>query len=248
MKIENMELGKKYKAIRKSDNNVVRVALSFEDKTKLFVYAKGSKTRGWRMTQEQFLANYELLDERPNKDKIKWEHNVNRVIKTLEKSGLWVDILETYKNLKILGYDEKKRIYDEYNEVERHEWKDNKCYNTAEYDNWLSGLEAKYPFLIGYDDENRKYLKTNYIWELSRATLKSMYFGKWANKTEKEEILKNMIARKNYNCFHKVSYDVSFEYNAEKGKAWYSEEYRGCGNGHYYLALDNNLALFCEDD
>lgn len=248
MKIEELKLGKKYNAIRNRDGEIVRFALCYTNSENIFVYAKHSKIRGWRLTKAEFLANYTMKDEKPDKEKRKWEHNVNRVIKTLEKSGLWADILETYKNLKILGYDEKNRIYDEYDKVERHEWKDGKCYNTAEYNNWLSGLEAKYPFLIDRDEENRKYLKTSYIWELSRATLKPMYFGKWNNTEEKGIIARCITDKKSYHCFHTVSYDVSFEYNAEKGKAWYSEEYRGCGNGHYYLALDNNLALFCEDD
>lgn len=241
MKIENMELGKKYKAIRKSDNNIVKVGLSFEDKTKLFVYAKGSKTRGWRMTQEQFLANYELLNERPNKDKIKWEHNVARVIKTLEKSGLWDYILETFKNLQILGWDKRNELKKEYWEKDRYE-------ETEEYFAWLDKLEKEYPFLVGINEDGKKYFQTKYIFEISNAQLKSMYFGKWANKTEKETIAKCLADGKDYKCFHTVSYDVSFEYNAEKQFAWYSEEYRGCGNGHYYLALDNNLALFAEDD
>ena len=46
----------------------------------------------------------------------------------------------------------------------------------------------------------------------------------------------------------RASYDVSFSYNPELSKAWYSEEYKGCGNGHYYLALDAAHALFYEDD
>ena len=40
----------------------------------------------------------------------------------------------------------------------------------------------------------------------------------------------------------------TFEYKADKNKAWYSEEYRGCGNGHYYIAIDENTALFIEND
>lgn len=43
-------------------------------------------------------------------------------------------------------------------------------------------------------------------------------------------------------------YDVSFSYDPEKKKAWYSEEYRGCGNGYYYIALNRTHALFVEKD
>ena len=27
-----------------------------------------------------------------------------------------------------------------------------------------------------------------------------------------------------------------------------TNEYKNCGNGHYYFALGENCALFCEDD
>lgn len=247
MKIEDLELGKKYVAVNNNTGEKVKIGLCYNSAESIFIYAKGKKNRGWQVSKRYFVENYTLKESRAT-DKSKWEHNVDRVIKTLEKSGLWADILETYRNLKTLGYDEKNRIYDEYDKVERHDWKDGECYNTAEYDNWLCELEKKYPFLIGCDEKGRKYLKTSYIWELSRAKLKSMYFGKYHNEAYKNEIANCLTEKKKINFATRTNYDVSFEYNAELGKAWYSEEYKGCGNGHYYLALDNNLALFCEDD
>lgn len=42
------------------------------------------------------------------------------------------------------------------------------------------------------------------------------------------------------------AYDCTL--SKENGKAWYSEEYKNTGNGHYYLALDANHAIFSEDD
>jgi hypothetical protein len=44
------------------------------------------------------------------------------------------------------------------------------------------------------------------------------------------------------------SYDIRFDYVAEKQKAWYSEEYKGCANGHYYLAIDSEHAIYYEKD
>lgn len=248
MKLEDLELGEKYKAIRNIDGQEVRFGLCYNDKNLIFVYGKRRKCYGWRMTKESFLKDYAIKQTRVTK-KSKWEHNVARVVKTLEKSGLWGNILETFRNLQKLGYEERQRIRDEYAELDnKHNWKDNKCYNTVEYDSWLKGIEEKYPFLVGTDEENRKYIHTDYIWELSRAELKNMYFGKYLNEQYKNEIAKCLADKKKLEFATRTNYDVSFEYNAELGKAWYSEEYKGCGNGHYYLALDNNLALFCEDD
>ena len=41
--------------------------------------------------------------------------------------------------------------------------------------------------------------------------------------------------------------------SVQKGKdgivrGWYSEEYRDCGNGHYYLLIDAKHAIFSEND
>lgn len=45
-----------------------------------------------------------------------------------------------------------------------------------------------------------------------------------------------------------TSYDVSFSYYPDVRTATYSEEFRGLGNGHYYLALSPTHAVFWEDD
>ena len=53
---------------------------------------------------------------------------------------------------------------------------------------------------------------------------------------------------------YRNGYDVSFEYKPASeskdgiARAWYSEEYRDCGNGHYYLALNRTHAIYWEKD
>ena len=44
------------------------------------------------------------------------------------------------------------------------------------------------------------------------------------------------------------SYDYSISTDPENKKARYSAEYKWCGNGHYYIMLDWDTALFMEDD
>lgn len=44
------------------------------------------------------------------------------------------------------------------------------------------------------------------------------------------------------------SYDYSISTCPQDKKAWYSAEYKWCGNGHYYVMLDWDTALFYEDD
>ena len=46
------------------------------------------------------------------------------------------------------------------------------------------------------------------------------------------------------------SYDYSVSVSKKDGvlRGWYSAEYKGCGNGHYFLLLDATHAIFYEDD
>ena len=248
MELKDIKPYKKYKAIRNSDKAVVRFGRYSQNNDMIFIYGRRRKNYGWIITEQEFLANYTIMKTRAT-EKSKWEHNVDRVIKTLEKSGLWDNILEVFRNLKKLGWDKRKELSEEWNNIEdRSEYKDGHYHNTAEYNVWLDKVEKEYPFLISVDEHGERYVSSQYFWEMSYAQLKNMYFGKWYNKDRKEEIAKCLAEKKPLRFCERVSYDVSFEYNAELGKAWYSEEYKGCGNGHYYLALDNNLALFCEND
>lgn len=68
------------------------------------------------------------------------------------------------------------------------------------------------------------------------------------NEKDYAEIKRHMDAGVNFSIpsVKGRSYDVSFSF--ENGlnvrRAWYSEEYRGCGNGHYYLAIDHEHAIY----
>lgn len=88
---------------------------------------------------------------------------------------------------------------------------------------------------------------------IDRAKIKTMIFHKDRWNNGKTELIRQNIAEalKNktyYECKGFNGYDVSFEYDPDKNKAWYSEEYVGCGNGHYYLALDSTHAIYYEKD
>jgi hypothetical protein len=130
------------------------------------------------------------------------------------------------------------------------DWKDMKTiYYLDRYDPKLLQYKQKYPFLFTMDDHGNTIVDYVYFSPLAECHLKSMYFGKRDNNIEKETIKKHLINQTNYYTGRiPVNYDVSFEYNAKAQKAWYSEEYRNCGNGHYYIALDHNTALYIEDD
>lgn len=51
-----------------------------------------------------------------------------------------------------------------------------------------------------------------------------------------------------YSNYAYGAYDYSIHANGIQKKGWYSAEYKGCGNWHYYILLDYDTALFYEDD
>jgi hypothetical protein len=57
--------------------------------------------------------------------------------------------------------------------------------------------------------------------------------------------------KEDFNEHWENGYDYSCSgRTCEDGKyqAWLSQEFKGCGNGHYYLLISQKQAIFCEDD
>lgn len=219
-----------FKAVSISDHRTHRCYI--ENNGNIFVYAYNKKRYGRRFNEEQFLRCFTPLI--PNDENAQWKRRLKRAISLCRESGLWAEIAVVWDNLyKYVTLDEKEKIYDM-------SW-DNREMAVAY-------CKEHYPFMIHTDRDAKEYLDTDYIWELSRCELKSMYFG-YYNTEEKEQIRKAISERRQYSTPRiRTNYDVSFDYNPENNKAFYREEYKNCGNGHYYLALNHSTAVFCEDD
>lgn len=222
--------------IRDDDPDKAKIRVKKEPDGCMFAFRKGSSRYGKRYSATEFCQIFTIKEV----DKeAQWHKRIKRAVNAMQNSGLWPEILETYRNLDKMSLEDRdsiRRIYDSvpYGEDSRSE----------KVKEALKDFIAKYPFIITSDG----YIDTDYIWELSEATLKPMYFGKYRNADEKAAIASAIEDRRPYSTRARASYDVSFEYDPGKQKAFYREEYRNCGNGHYYVALDGNLALFCEND
>ncbi|MCM1368193.1 MAG: hypothetical protein NC184_05255 [Roseburia sp.] len=221
---------RRFKAVSVIYNETYRCYI--EDDGNIFVYAHNKKRSGWRFDEDRFLMRYTPI--MPTDENLQWKNRLNRAVKLCRESGLWTDIAVVWDNLyKYVTLDEKKKIHDM-------SW-DNR-------DTAITYCKERYPFMIKTDNRGRDYLDTDYIWELSRCELKSMYFG-YNNAEEKEKIRTAISEHREYTIPRiRTNYDVSFSYNPDSNKAFYSEEYKNCGNGHYYLALNHSTAVFCEDD
>lgn len=220
----------RFKAINIVDNTTHRCCI--ESDGNIFVYARNKKRYGQRFGEEQFLRQFTPL--MPNDENAQWKRRLKRAVKLCRESGLWSELAVVWDNLyKYVTLDEKRKIYD------------------ISWDNREAAVaycKEHYPFMLKTDSDGNEYLNTDYIWELSRCELKSMYFG-YNNAEEKEQIRKAISEHRQYTVPRiQINYDVSFSYNPDSNRAFYSEEYKNCGNGHYYLALNHSTAVFCEND
>ena len=216
-----------------------------EDDDHIFVFGKGMRSRGTRYTIEQaakcltpLLKTAEELDK-------SWHKRLNKAIRAMDESGLWKDssMYRSFQNLNQMNYSDKKKISDLY-------WESVYVNGMRKLD-WeaLAPYVEKYPFIVSGEGKDR-WINTEYIFELSECKTKTMNFG-CSNKWRKEQIRQAIEGKQNLSFRADNGYDVSFEMNFDTKdgipRAWYSEEYRNCGNGHYYLCL-GKIALFCEDD
>jgi hypothetical protein len=76
-------------------------------------------------------------------------------------------------------------------------------------------------------------------------------FGGERVKAIVERLKKAIEKQQDFSESWEGNYDVHVECKkSDNGyyRGWLSLEYRGCGNGHYYLLLNSNSAIFSEDD
>lgn len=100
-------------------------------------------------------------------------------------------------------------------------------------------------------DGKFKWCRTYQIFEsfLSDKCWKSPKFN-FACEAEKSALAQAIRDGRNYRFAWRDGYDNSVEvsFSDDEARGWYSEEYKGCGNGHYYLLFDATHAIFYEDD
>lgn len=205
-------------------------------------YAKGASRIGYDFTNTFLNKVCEIKPVRKQSRKEQWTKGINKAIKLLEKSGLWSKLLMRIKKVKEAGYETMQKI----REIDRSDYVEDYSLNQKRI---FEEMKKVAPQFVETDSDGKEFISTDYRWWFTNPLkFKSMYFGKYQNKQYKEMIKQAIENKRKEHIATTVSYDVSFEYNPECNKAWYSEEYRGCGNGHYYLALDHNTAVHYEDD
>lgn len=253
----SQELIEKARSLHSAGSKEVYLVLASGDKRKhrlgktadgeIMYMAPGKRSRGY------YLSRYYTDAENPVVDIIaivttladieaKWRKSIDKAIKLLEASKLWPENLENLKLAKEIGYHKLRAADTAYwaKHVEDYEA------NRIEVLKRIKEIDAR---LIKIDPEDgREFVDTNIVWYMDNPLkIKKMNFGKYVTELKLQEIKEALVKKQKIHVDGDNGYDVSFEYDGND-KAWYSEEYRGCGNGHYYLALSDSYALFYEDD
>jgi len=208
-------------------NFVITMANGDKERKRLFIssdgfvceFKKRSRTRGRCISCEELWKSVEPIEKNTDKVNI-CKRNIRSVVKYLMSSGFWPDIYENMVKLQGLSDDDLKYL-----------------------------CECEY-------DEHNRFMQEHGIEHISPDKFNSLSSGRgiitinWGKDHDwiKQGWLAALREKRNYSMRWTVSYDNSVEYNPEGERAWYSEEYRGCGNGHYYLLLDEKHAAFREDD
>lgn len=151
-------------------------------------------------------------------------------LKMLNESGLWKDIKESIEHFFNLSETEQRELVndimtDSYELFYHEVYKENGKYS------WVSCYQVFEAFV-------------------RKRCWKSIAWSKWERERMSAEVAECI---KNGTDFHRRwenGYDNSVEIANRNGEklAWYSEEYRGCGNGWYYLMFDATHAIFYEKD
>lgn len=237
------EYGKVKVTLVHKNGDVTKNRLSWSFEKRVMVMGNGRKRYGYYPFWKEYVSV--IFSEKKATLNDKWVRSWTNVLKRLEKSGLWEDVAKDVRIALSIGIDKIKQAY-----IIDAEFNHNSNLSYQEEDRLqaerIKEIDER---LVGHREDGTIYADTSIIWYMNNpAKVKKMYFGKYINESKLkliEEALKNKTECHEYAT---AGYDVSFSYNPEHNRAWYSEEYRGCGNGHYYLALDATHALFYEND
>jgi len=154
----------------------------------------------------------------------KFRKNVKRVIKYLSASGLWAPMLETAKIFLTLSDEELLSA--------NKDW--------GSYRNLMDNKLKDYQW-FGCDC---------FFYLFGDGAIKAVNYERWSRESDRQMVANAITNKRNYHTKWRKGYDNSIEvrFDNDYARGWYSEEYKDCGNGHYYLLLDETHAIFCEND
>lgn len=111
-------------------------------------------------------------------------------------------------------------------------------------------IEKDWDGYMAFKKEHSLSICGDMFFNLIEVGIKTVKYDKYLRENQMNSIKKSIETKTNYRLSWTNGYDNSIEVRNENDclKGWYSEEYRGCGNGYYYFLIDEKHVLFCEKD
>lgn len=218
----------------KTKNFNVFVNGKFEKK-RLFVsanfvceYKKRSRRYGYHISDSELNLWWDVIPCKQTDDLVKIKNFMKKVVKYLNQSGMWSNIKEDYEIILAQGDDFLTDLINS---------------------SWTNKRDKLHKLAVSLGRDSLSF-HCDSIVDTARKGIKSVNYDKYSRDIYKP-ILKDAITNKKPTQYAwRKGYDNSIEVNMYEDiiRGWYSEEYVGCGNGHYYLLLDECHAMFCEHD
>lgn len=249
-----MELERAKEVVNNNYNGEFNVTYcnGFTERKRLFVStqgnvaykAKGKRKYGYALPIDS-VTNIVPIIKKATPPYQMFQRNVNKIVTLLSASGLWCDILERAKKMAALTEEQLKRAF----ELEQD-------YHTIPYTNNEEKDKARAEF-------------ENYFVSLGFDKIYYIALGRWLDLSKKGQIVsvpygkcnkERLVAQVNNfltnpsndgNVRWRGSYDYTVSiWRGEDGRrrGTFSAEYKDFENGHYYLLLDAEHALYYEDD
>ena len=203
------------------------------DDGRIAILGKGKKKWGHELSGYDHFDEWATLSLVEHDEIDYYKRFVKRAtdgLKMLTESGLWSDIKQSIEHFFALTESEQRELVndimtDSYELFYKEVYKENGKYS------WVHGYQVFESFV-------------------RKTCWKSIAWCKWERERMSAEVADCIKNGREFSRRWENGYDNSVEIANRNGEklAWYSEEYRGCGNGHYYLMFDATHAIFYEDD
>ena len=205
-------------------NGEKKIIRLFTVNNNIFEYRKYSKRYGYPLSTTYSNKWVSLKPILPTEDFILVKNFLTNVVKYLSKSGLWENFKKDYIKVLEQGDDYIKKLI------------------TLDYSKQREFLYSTLDIYSLHVDD----IVTSARKGIVQINYHSYSREEFRNKVK--EIIKN---RGSFHYNWRKGYDNSIEFRENNNGlmvGWYSTEYKGMGNGHYYFALDEQHAIFGESD
>lgn len=222
IKVINSVRTKKFRVTTSNgEKKVMRLFVSASNS--ICEYEYKSKAYGYVIPYSDVTSWVDIKPIKNTTDFVKVKNFLTNVVKYLSASGLWEDIKDDYSTILAQGDDYLKHVLSL-------DWSEQRKY-----------LEETIGVTSFHVDS---------IIRSARKGIVSINYDKWDRNAIRERAKQCIENGEKYTHRWEKGYDNSIEFSVHGGRkcGWYSTEYRGCVNGHYYLALDEKRAIFYETD